>query len=118
MIEIVLTNIATRSAMPDLVTATTTLIATTGLDRNSTAAAESIRALARTPKLRNERLHALSTYYRGNLSKEYELRPSWVAAVHSERISRSNHQVNRLDGGTPADAAVRCGRPVGSTRTF
>jgi hypothetical protein len=35
MIEITSTSIATRRGMRDLVTATTTLIATTGLDRQS-----------------------------------------------------------------------------------
>jgi hypothetical protein len=46
MIEIMLTNIATRSVMLDLVIVTTILIATTGLDKNSTVAAACISAQA------------------------------------------------------------------------
>lgn len=33
------------------------------------------------------------------------------APRHSEWISRSNHQLDCLDGGVPADATVRCGCP-------
>ena len=52
MIEIMSTSIATRSGIRDLATATTTLIATTGLDKSNPASPVPARVFYRRLSLR------------------------------------------------------------------